>query len=512
MMGQHKRIRRYIFRAFVGGALVLPVAAGCGSGSLPHEHGVGWICHYVVKRNGMEVGSNFDSPITICADPNVSPSDVESHCEDKADARWCQYGSWAAKFNFIGVCNNATVLSVDQTGAPCPPGSDAAGPAREKVDLDMNATVTIDGDSASTHLTGKLWHTISSQCTGTTCPFEIVSLNLSSSQFKIKGHTVRANITGNNPAMGTWHSDTHNYELPPPDALGVTVEFFIDGDEGSTALTSGMSSVVGTADPDGNNFGIHGTFSNKDNTVTVDLNGTYINRPPVPVIKPDAPVECNGPNSASVTLDGTLSHDPENNIKSYAWYLGNPPNQTLLGNLSQEPAVLSLGPNTVQLDLIDELDSISNDRKNIQVVDTTPPTIDTLTVAPPCVWPPNHDFVLYQLGAGLSAHATDICDPSPIPIDVVGVTSNQPASGGGQGTAGPDTLFGKKAFCIRAERQGTSKSPRVYTVTVQATDASGNASQRSVVIRVAHDQSGTKCQNIPKSRVVSADDPRCTAD
>jgi hypothetical protein len=115
---------------------------------------------------------------------------------------------------------------------------------------------------------------------------------------------------------------------------------------------------------------------------------------------------------------------------------------------------------------------------------------------------------LYQFGDGLNATATDVCDPAP-KIEVVGVTSNQPPTGGGSGNTTADVLFGKRAFCVNAERAGTVSTPRVYTVTVRATDASGNSATKDVTISVPHDQAGPGCTAVDPSRVVDDSDPRC---
>ena len=104
----------------------------------------------------------------------------------------------------------------------------------------------------------------------------------------------------------------------------------------------------------------------------------------------------------------------------------------------------------------------------------------------------------------------DACDPVAA-VAITNVVSNQPPLGGGQGNTNPDVLFGKKAFCIRAERQGTSSSPRTYTVTLGAKDFAGNTSAKSVSVVVNPNQSGMKCPNVNPARLVDDSDPRCTA-
>ena len=123
--------------------------------------------------------------------------------------------------------------------------------------------------------------------------------------------------------------------------------------------------------------------------------------------------------------------------------------------------------------------------------------------------PPNHQLALYQLGSGLNAVVSDPCDLNP-KIEIVSVSSDQPTLGGGSGNTSPDVIFGKNAFCVRSERDGTIATPRHYTVRVKATDASGNSTISAAVIVVAHDQSGAKCANVDSSRIVADADPRCS--
>jgi hypothetical protein len=469
----------------------------------------------------MDIGGSIDAPIRLCADPTVAPQDVSKACKDKCDKEWCTY-SVNSSFPFIGniTCPITTLFSpasclvqqVTPVGPPCDTGSDPAGPSREDVNMTANIVVTSNGHTGPTTLRGNLRYTLSSGgCTGTVCPFKITDINVHADPVKVGDHTFSGTITSQNIAIGTIDTSTHLWEIAPPDGLSIAVEFFIDNNEGSESFSSGMAGVMGTADPDADVFTINGGFTDGNNdSVTVDLRGTHLSTPPIAVINPKGPIECNAPRSANVTLDGTSSSDRHGSIAHVWWWLGNPPNQASVGLTATTPATLAYGPNTIQLDLMNDDSSIGNDRANIQVVDTTPPTVDALQVDPPCLWAPDHKLVLYELGTTLSAHATDICDPSPI-VTIANVTSNQPALGGGQGNFAPDVFFGQKAFCVRSEREGTSAAPRQYTVTVQAEDFAGNKTQRSVSIAVPHDQGGAKCPLVDPSRVVEDGDPRCVA-
>jgi hypothetical protein len=108
---------------------------------------------------------------------------------------------------------------------------------------------------------------------------------------------------------------------------------------------------------------------------------------------------------------------------------------------------------------------------SVTIRDTTPPTITTLSASPNVFSPPNHKMVPVTI----SVTATDICDPDPL-SRIVSVTSNEP---------GPDQyeITGDLTLNIQSERNGGGVG-RVYTITVQATDKSGNAATKNVLVTV----------------------------
>ena len=130
----------------------------------------------------------------------------------------------------------------------------------------------------------------------------------------------------------------------------------------------------------------------------------------------------------------------------------------------------------------------------------------TLDVAAPsCLWAPDHKMVLFTKD-DLQVTATGGC---AVPtVSIVSVTSNQPATGGGQGNAAPDFTYNGSGVCLRSEREGTQSTPRIYTITFEATD--GNfAVEKSVDVTVDRSQNGTRCPLVDSTRVVADDDSRC---
>ncbi len=119
----------------------------------------------------------------------------------------------------------------------------------------------------------------------------------------------------------------------------------------------------------------------------------------------------------------------------------------------------------------------------VTVVDTTPPTISSVTASPNILWPPNHKMVPVRV----SVTVTDACDANIAnKCKIVSVTSNEPVNALGDGNTEPDyQITGNLTLNLRAERSGTGNG-RIYTVSVACTDASGNSSTRAVKVTVPH--------------------------
>jgi predicted outer membrane repeat protein len=108
---------------------------------------------------------------------------------------------------------------------------------------------------------------------------------------------------------------------------------------------------------------------------------------------------------------------------------------------------------------------------SVTIRDTTPPAITTLGASPNVFSPPNHKM----MPVTISVAATDICDPNPS-SKIIAVTSNEPGPGQYE-------ITGNLTLNVQSERNGAGNG-RVYTITVQASDASGNATTRDVTVSV----------------------------
>lgn len=115
----------------------------------------------------------------------------------------------------------------------------------------------------------------------------------------------------------------------------------------------------------------------------------------------------------------------------------------------------------------------------VTTADDLPPVIVSLQATPDLLWPPNHKMV----DVVVSAEVVDAVDPAPT-VQIISVTSSQPVNDRGDGDTAPDwVITGPMSLQLRAERSGDVD--RTYTILVEATDASGNASWKALTVRVS---------------------------
>lgn len=149
---------------------------------------------------------------------------------------------------------------------------------------------------------------------------------------------------------------------------------------------------------------------------------------------------------------------------------------------SDAPATFPLGSTTVTFHAVDPAGNGATASTAVVVVDTTPPSIDSLSALPAVLWPPNHRMV----PVSIKASATDLCSAAA-QCKIVSVSSNEPVDGPGYGHTAPDwEVVGDLRVNLRAERSGKGNG-RSYSVAVQCTDASGNGRTRTVAVTVPHD-------------------------
>ena len=106
--------------------------------------------------------------------------------------------------------------------------------------------------------------------------------------------------------------------------------------------------------------------------------------------------------------------------------------------------------------------------------DTTPPTIYALVPSPGSIWPANHKMVPVTI----ATLVIDDVDPAPY-VHIIGVTSNDPNV-----TAADYEITGDLTLNVRADK--TQNDERIYTIFVEAIDASGNSAIGTTEVHIAH--------------------------
>jgi hypothetical protein len=193
----------------------------------------------------------------------------------------------------------------------------------------------------------------------------------------------------------------------------------------------------------------------------------------------DQTVECDGSHSAQVTLNGSQSTDPDGDILDYEWTWDSGSASGALVTVR-----LATGMHCATLTVRDPSGHMDRRVVSVTVADMTPPDL-SVQLSPRVLWPVNHKMVNIRA----KVHASDSCG-SVSDIKLLSIVSNQADNGIGDGNTTHDisakigTL--DQNFQLRAERSGAG-SDRIYAVTYQATDDSGNQATVSQDVVVPHD-------------------------
>jgi hypothetical protein len=148
-------------------------------------------------------------------------------------------------------------------------------------------------------------------------------------------------------------------------------------------------------------------------------------------------------------------------------------------------STFAIGTTSVQCAATDAHSNSSSGSFTIEITgnggggsDTTAPDFLSISATPNTISPPNQQMILVTVTA--SVH--DDTDPMPL-VRIYDVTANENIS------SADYEITGLLTVKLRADRDGNG-SGRVYTIHVEAIDASGNRSTRTVTVAVPHDQSG----------------------
>ena len=149
-------------------------------------------------------------------------------------------------------------------------------------------------------------------------------------------------------------------------------------------------------------------------------------------------------------------------------------------------AAYPVGQTRITWTVTDKAGNSASAVQTITVSDREAPVISGLAVDTPVLETPNHRMVDVTLMYTLS----DNYDPASGISTSASITSSEPQNGTGDGDTDVDwEIIDQHHIRLRAERAGNGEG-RIYTITVTATDRSGNTSSRSVTVTVPHSSLG----------------------
>ncbi len=207
-----------------------------------------------------------------------------------------------------------------------------------------------------------------------------------------------------------------------------------------------------------------GSDTSAAQTFTITVRGRDTT-PPVLTLPAGITKEATGPRGAQVTYTATAIDAVNGPTLVLCWPL---PGMTF-----------RLGVTRVTCASADRSFNVATGHFNVTVVDRTAPSITTVRPSSTVLSNPDHRMVPISV----AVTASDLVDSSPV-CKIASVASNEPISGTGSGDLSPDWwVTGNLTVNLRAER-AWSGSGRTYALTVQCTDASGNAATKTTTVAV----------------------------
>ena len=192
-----------------------------------------------------------------------------------------------------------------------------------------------------------------------------------------------------------------------------------------------------------------------------------------------------------ITLNGDATMTLECGIDSYteegatAMDICDPDVPVIVGGDTVDTS--TCGTYEVTYDATDDSgNSAAQVTRTVIVEDTIPPEF-SLSVTPDTLWPANHKMVEITP----TWEASDYCDES-LDVTLVSITMNEEDDAKGDGHTSDDIQVKPDgSIYLRAERSGTG-SGRIYTITYQAVDDSGNVTLGGTTVTVPHDKRKSK--------------------
>jgi hypothetical protein len=212
---------------------------------------------------------------------------------------------------------------------------------------------------------------------------------------------------------------------------------------------------------------------------------------------PGQPVEVTCPEPATVECGSSVEvtaavKDPEGRAVTLIWTVNGDVVSTNSVPATNPPAAIQVsltaelppGTNLVGMVAFSNPTNASFCSTTVTVVDTTLPHITRARAMPDVLWPPNHRMVPVRI----HVRADDAC--GPVTCKIKSVRGNEREAPRHGRDRSPDWIItGDLTLKLRAEKSN-SRRDRIYTITVECKDASGNSSTRNVTVKVPHNRGG----------------------
>jgi hypothetical protein len=223
---------------------------------------------------------------------------------------------------------------------------------------------------------------------------------------------------------------------------------------------SGTTFAIGTTTVSCTATDAAGNFSTGAFSVTV-----RDTTPPTITVPANITAEATSPSGAAVTYSASASDIVDGNVAVQC--------------TPASGSTFALGTTAVSCSASDSRGNAASRSFTVTVRDLTPPQIVSVAASPDVLWPPNHKMA----NITVSIVAVDAVDPNPV-SRIISVSSSQPINGTGDGDTAPDwVITGPRTVQLRSER--SHGVDRIYTITVESVDASGNRSTATDTVYVS---------------------------
>ena len=206
--------------------------------------------------------------------------------------------------------------------------------------------------------------------------------------------------------------------------------------------------------------------------VDVQLDGVIVNQPPRANAGANQTVECSSPQGAPVTLNASLTTDPDNNVAFFAWRRGSengepvaPPSFTPTLTTIQPP-----GETTYHLRVADKRFAADTSSVTVKVVDTTAPSISC-----------NAPVAMSKHEAPVAFKATSADSCGPAPAVVVESVDCFKVSPHGRVKDNPSCKVAIQGDTVMIDKTG---GVDVIQWSTRAADGAGNVGRKTCEIRI----------------------------